>query len=718
MAANGTFSGTPTTPGTYPFTVQVTDNNGSTTSKGLSITVNPALFITTTSLPDAYTGGVVAYSGQLVGGGGHGSTTWSITGGSLPTNLLLSAISGSIGGFTTGSTQSFNAVLTDSNGVSTSKPLSITVYSLPSIATASPLPDGYVGLPYTVGLSATGGKGSYNFSYGGGGSMPPGLSVATGQIGTSITGGSNNTAYSFIVNVTDSNNAPGSKTFNMTLYTMPQVNNASLTTATEGIPYMKAPLVNEQIQASLGKPSYSYSATGLPTGLSVDPSTGNITGVPAQNSSTGSPYNVTLVATDANGKQGTKPLLLVVQAAKPIAGSGTNSTAPGSAVLTDWLTVFVVDNNGNPVQNVGVRLRKNGAEMGVQALTDATGKAFFSGLGFDGVNDKVDITANSLAIIATTYANLNAALVTMEADPVDSPMLRAGAVGVYDGTISKAITTMGTAQYSSASNFTRRNFLNDVAQLNQATSPVSWIQSVRPAMASSPPGRRDAMMAWTGTAGGGTILFGGVGSNGMALNDVWKFTASSSTWTQQPTVFPSPPPRSFAAMTQGDGTGKLAMFGGLFGNGQSTNQFWRYDSGSNTWTDNSGLVGSPTARYGMGATYRDNGGIQEMWICGGYSGTPSPALTSECYSISSANVWTTRPNLPAPRAYFTMVTDPVSKRIYAYGGRGLNGAQTTDTSDVMVFDGTSWNTASSQPAAFLRLGSATFLIGIQPSTRW
>src|SRR6185295_18292664 len=86
--------------------------------------------------------------------------------------------------------------------------------------------------------------------------------------------------------------------------------------------------------------------------------------------------------------------------------------------------------------------------------------------------------------------------------------------------------------------------------------------------------------------------------------------------------------------------------------------------------------------------------------CGGYSGTPSPALTSECYSISSANVWTTRPNLPAPRAYLTMVTDPVSKRIYAFGGRGLNGAQTVDTSDVMVFDGANWNTVFISAGSF------------------
>ncbi|MBI5076005.1 MAG: putative Ig domain-containing protein [Nitrospirae bacterium] len=77
LSAAGVITGTPTAPGTFNFTVQVTDSSG-TATKPLSIivTVGP-LTITTTSLP----GGVVgtAYPATtLTATGGFGPKTWSI----------------------------------------------------------------------------------------------------------------------------------------------------------------------------------------------------------------------------------------------------------------------------------------------------------------------------------------------------------------------------------------------------------------------------------------------------------------------------------------------------------------------------------------------------------------------------------------------------------------------------------------------------------------
>jgi parallel beta-helix repeat protein len=81
----GVISGTPTTVGTYNFTVRV--NDGYTThDQGLSITINVALVkVTTTTLADGYTG--IAYSQTLQASGGSGSYTWTVTSGSLPTGL-------------------------------------------------------------------------------------------------------------------------------------------------------------------------------------------------------------------------------------------------------------------------------------------------------------------------------------------------------------------------------------------------------------------------------------------------------------------------------------------------------------------------------------------------------------------------------------------------------------------------------------------------------
>src|SRR5207237_6760722 len=55
-----------------------------------------------------------------------------------------------------------------------------------------------------------------------------------------------------------------------------------------------------QITASNG-PIISYNATGLPAGLSVNTTTGLISGTPAAGTNTGSPYSVTLSATNTSG---------------------------------------------------------------------------------------------------------------------------------------------------------------------------------------------------------------------------------------------------------------------------------------------------------------------------------------------------------------------------------------------------------------------------------
>ncbi|MGW2249890.1 M4 family metallopeptidase [Kitasatospora sp. NPDC001660] len=59
--------------------------------------------------------------------------------------------------------------------------------------------------------------------------------------------------------------------------------------------------VNLQVQASGGTAPLSYSATGLPTGLSINSSTGVISGT----ASTAGNYNVTVTVTDAGGKTAT-----------------------------------------------------------------------------------------------------------------------------------------------------------------------------------------------------------------------------------------------------------------------------------------------------------------------------------------------------------------------------------------------------------------------------
>ncbi|NLT39426.1 MAG: S-layer homology domain-containing protein, partial [Clostridiales bacterium] len=119
LSAGGAISGTPTTGGTFNFTVKAENMAGSDT-KELSIKVSVAPTITTDTLPDGTVG--TAYS-QALAATGDTPITWSIESGVLPNGLTLSA-GGTISGTpTTGGTFNFtvkaeNAVGSDTRTIS------------------------------------------------------------------------------------------------------------------------------------------------------------------------------------------------------------------------------------------------------------------------------------------------------------------------------------------------------------------------------------------------------------------------------------------------------------------------------------------------------------------------------------------------------------------------------------------------------------------------
>jgi hypothetical protein len=81
---------------TTNFTVQVTDSTGATATAPLSITVNPALSVTTPALSNGTSG--VPYSAAETAAGGTLPYTWAVTAGALPPGLSLAAATGKITG--------------------------------------------------------------------------------------------------------------------------------------------------------------------------------------------------------------------------------------------------------------------------------------------------------------------------------------------------------------------------------------------------------------------------------------------------------------------------------------------------------------------------------------------------------------------------------------------------------------------------------------------
>ncbi len=137
--STGAITGTPTTAGTWSFTIRVTDSASpaATTTQGLSITVAAPLQVTTTSLPSGTQ--KVAYSATLAASGGKPSYTWSVASGTLPAGLSLST--GAITGTpTTAGTWSFTLRVTDSASpaATTTQGLSITISAAATAITIWP----------------------------------------------------------------------------------------------------------------------------------------------------------------------------------------------------------------------------------------------------------------------------------------------------------------------------------------------------------------------------------------------------------------------------------------------------------------------------------------------------------------------------------------------------------------------------------------------------
>jgi hypothetical protein len=130
-----TISGTPTSQGTFNFTVRVTDSLGQSDTQALSIVINSAPppptppDITTTSLPAGTVG--EAYSQTVEATGGTGGLTWSIVPGTgtLPLGLDLDQSTGVISGtpLLPGGESTFTVRVADTIGQENTRALSITI---------------------------------------------------------------------------------------------------------------------------------------------------------------------------------------------------------------------------------------------------------------------------------------------------------------------------------------------------------------------------------------------------------------------------------------------------------------------------------------------------------------------------------------------------------------------------------------------------------------
>ncbi len=206
-----------------------------------------------------------------------------------------------------------------------------------------------VGTAASLQISATDSASGQTLTYSATG-LPTGLSISssTGLIsGTPTTAGS----YSVTVTVKDTTGATGSASFTWT------VNSATGNTVTVTNPGSQTGTVGTaaslQISAtdSASGQTLTYSATGLPTGLSISSSTGLITGTPT----TAATYSVTATAKDTTGATGSASFSWTISAASGGCTAAQLLGNPGfeTGSISPWTSTAGVLNNtdeGVPAQ--------------------------------------------------------------------------------------------------------------------------------------------------------------------------------------------------------------------------------------------------------------------------------------------------------------------------------------------------------------------------------
>jgi hypothetical protein len=158
-SSNGAISGTPTTAGSYPFKVQVTDNQGRSIAREYKIDVANPIVVSPLALQGQsgeHSEVGTALSGTLSATGGNGTLTWSLASGSLPTGVELGP-DGTISGTpTTAGTFTFTAQVTDVDGRAATVSQTLIVASTLGFKTLA-LKSARVGRLYSAKLKTLGG---------------------------------------------------------------------------------------------------------------------------------------------------------------------------------------------------------------------------------------------------------------------------------------------------------------------------------------------------------------------------------------------------------------------------------------------------------------------------------------------------------------------------------------------------------------------------------
>jgi uncharacterized protein (TIGR03437 family) len=291
--------GVATTVGTYNFTLQAT-SSGQSITQSASMHISALVLKDLGQFPDAFAN--VAYpSYQLTALNNAGPLTYTLSNSTLPPGMTLS-VSGVFSGRPT-TPGSYNWTVQFTDGVDTEyRGFSINVYAI-DIETPGQLPNATQNGPYNTTVSASGGAGGYRFTSGG---LPNGLTLSSsGIISGTVTAGPSK--WGFSLTATDSDGASYSKQMSIEVVGGTQFPEIALYGDGNWDDCTIGTGCSRNGYATGGAAPYSWSATGLPPGMSIrfgeatpsyiNPGDFELWGSPTALGS----YNVRLTVTDSTG---------------------------------------------------------------------------------------------------------------------------------------------------------------------------------------------------------------------------------------------------------------------------------------------------------------------------------------------------------------------------------------------------------------------------------
>lgn len=300
LSAEGVLSGTPSTPGDYSFVVDVVDVCEKTGTANVTVRINPLPTIPVESMQD-WTIGVPCE--QSIGtSGGTAPFAFALLSGETPMGTALTAAGSIVGTPEAVEEASFSVQATDAAGAVVGRALTFRINEIPALEAAS-LPQCTQGRPYSFQLTCSGGTPPLTWSLVSGRAPAP-LSATTGALtGTTTTPG----LLEFRIRVVDAVGAATERDYSAQVNRFPSIPTSSLPVGASGRPYAA------RLAVADGTPPHSWSVQGgqLPTGLSMEESTGEILGI----STLPDGGYVEFRCTDACGAQASRGLRLDVAAA-------------------------------------------------------------------------------------------------------------------------------------------------------------------------------------------------------------------------------------------------------------------------------------------------------------------------------------------------------------------------------------------------------------------